>query len=268
MPPYVLGEIMITLKTKLLAMLIYVLFFVFSGCPFLFKVLVGAAVFFLLLQATWTKHDKLQIYFGVPGSGKTTFAAWYAKQAARQGIKCLSNVPIKGTYIMERADIGKYHISNCLMLVDEGSLEYNNRDFKSFKLQENKWWSLHRHYKVEPIILSQGASDVDKRLRTLSQCLYHVQRSVIPYFIVRKEIRKIVDIDGMSHDIVDGYEFRRFSARYIFAPALWQMFDSFDAPRLPDKPGGWHEWYGTVSSSELASDADDNILNLMINLPE
>lgn len=244
---------------KLIALVVYIFLWT-TELDTLSLLLLLIPLIFILCQASWAKMDKLQIYFGVPGSGKTTFAAWYAKQAKLNGVRCLSNVPIKDTYILERSDIGKYHIANCLMIIDEGSIEYNNRAFKSFGGDENKWWSLHRHYKVEPIILSQGASDVDKRLRTLAQSMYHVQKSIIPYFIVRREIRKIVDIDGMTHDIVDGYEFRKFSSRYIYQPSLWKMFDSFDAPRLPDKPGGWQQWYSVISADEMITDAEGNII--------
>ena len=73
---------------------------------------------------------KFYVYFGVPGSGKTTFAAWVAKRVLKKGGRVWSNVPIKGTIKLNPADdIGKYLIQDGHVLIDEAGVEYNNRDF-------------------------------------------------------------------------------------------------------------------------------------------
>lgn len=208
-------------------------------CNWYIRVFLIALAFFWSKRAKWVKEDKLSMYFGVPGSGKTTFAAWYSKQALAAGVPVYSNVPIKGTYKVERSDIGKYLIQDCLLIIDEASLEYNNRDFKNFAAQENKFYSLHRHYCVECIFFSQDWEDEDKRIRTLAQRLYYVKRSLIPGFIVRKEIKKTIDI-SQDKQIIDGYNFVPLSARWIYCRPLWKLFDSFDAPELPEKE--WKQW--------------------------
>lgn len=209
------------------------------GCNWYIRFALIALAIFWCKRAKWVKEDKLSMYFGVPGSGKTTFAAWYAKQAMAAGVPVYSNVPIKGTYKVERSDIGKYLIQDCLLIIDEASLEYNNRDFKNFAAQENKFYSLHRHYCVECIFFSQGWEDADKRIRTLAQRLYYVKRSLIPGFIIRKEIKKTIDI-SQDKQIIDGYTFIPFSGRWIYCRPLWKLFDSFDAPELPAKE--WDHW--------------------------
>ena len=49
-------------------------------------------------------------YFGVPGSGKTTVAAYLAKKDLKKKRNVYSNVPITGAYKISKEDIGKFLI--------------------------------------------------------------------------------------------------------------------------------------------------------------
>lgn len=231
----------------------FMLFFLFVSVLFLAVNLFWKFIILLLLflwsrKARWKKKDKMAMYFGVPGSGKTTFAAWYVKQCMKYGIRVFTNVPVQGAYKVERSDIGRYMIRDAVLIIDECSLEYNNRDFKNFERKQNEFYSLHRHYCVEPVLLSQGWEDADKRLRTLTQQLYYVRKSLIPGFISRKQIEKIFDIDPQTRQPIDGYRFTPFSWCWIYCPPLWKMFDSFEAPELPEKQ--WEKWqFGSTEST-------------------
>ena len=114
----------------------------------------------LLDRARHPKHPlQLNVYFGVPGSGKTTYAAYLARKAQKESIvirlckrfpcrftnwilsgnnwkrayPVWSNVPIKGTYQLNaKSDIGVYMIQNGKMIIDEAGVEFNNRDYKAF----------------------------------------------------------------------------------------------------------------------------------------
>ncbi|MDO4957601.1 MAG: hypothetical protein Q4E60_11370, partial [Bacteroidales bacterium] len=75
----------------------------------------------------------LNVWFGVPGSGKTTFAAWLAKKDLKYGIDVWSNTPITGCIEFNpQEDIGKYMISNGHVIIDEAGIEYDSRNFKNF----------------------------------------------------------------------------------------------------------------------------------------
>ena len=189
------------------------------------------------------KHPKIRfdIYFGVPGSGKTTFAAYLTKKAAKKkkkkNIRILSNVPIKGAYKVQKQDIGHYQIDNCNLLLDEAGIDYNNRNYNKFSDDETYFFKYHRHYNVNIAIFSQDYEDMDKKLRKLATRYFIVKKSIFPGFVYRREIQKRIGIDKMTKQIIDEYKFKffLFGTKYIYCPKLWQMFNSYDYKELPPK---------------------------------
>lgn len=184
--------------------------------------------------------NTFDMYIGVPGSGKTTFAAYLAKKRIKKGKKnkskgvVLSNVPIKGTYKVVKSDIGNYMITNCLLIMDEAGIDYNNRNFKSFSDNETYFYKFHRHYNVDIAMFSQDF-DIDLKLRKLATRLYIVNKSIFPGFIHAKRISKRIGIDKMTKQLIEQYDFVLFGGKYIYAPKLWKMFDSYSYKELPIK---------------------------------
>lgn len=178
----------------------------------------------------------VSIYFGVPGSGKTTFAAWLTKKDLKHGGKVWSNVPITGAYKLDPLnDIGKHMIVDGRIIIDEAGIEYNNRDHANFPKEALYFFKYHRHYQTAVDVFSQGWNDADKKIRDLAQRLYVVRKSLIPYFVYRRRIRKKVGINEFTKDICDEYEFVPFSKKYIFCPPLWHMFNTISRKKLPSK---------------------------------
>ena len=181
------------------------------------------------------------IYFGVPGSGKTTFAAYLTKKVLKNGGSVWSNVPIKGAYILNpKEDIGKTMIENGHIIIDEAGLEYNNRDFKNFTQDATYFYKFHRHYKTSVHIFSQGYDDMDKKLRTLASRMYVCKKSVLPFMIKRYTISKKVGVNELTKEVCDEHYRVPMSNKWIFAPSLWSMFDSFSCKILKEKQ--WEKW--------------------------
>ena len=142
----------------------------------------------------------VSIYFGVPGSGKTTYAAYLARHDIRRGIPVWSNVPITGCYQLDpKTDIGTY-----------------------FSKKSLYFYKYHRHYQLAIDVFSQGFDDMDKKIRTLAQKLYVVKKGLLPWFIHRRQIKKRVGINDMSKEIIDEYYFVPWSTKIIFSPPLWK----------------------------------------------
>lgn len=179
--------------------------------------------------------SSLSIWYGAPGSGKSTVAAFFALKGLASGVPVYSNMPIKGTYYFNKNDIGRYLIENCLVLIDEAGVDYNSRNFKSnFTPDQIKWFKYHRHERAQVMIFSQGFDDMDKILRTLGTEMYVVRKGFFRTITYRR-IRKRPDIDEITHKPDDLYSFEPFSKRRIFAPAVWHAFDSFSRLGLPEK---------------------------------
>ena len=128
------------------------------------------------------------------------------------------------------------------MIIDEAGVEFNNRNYKSFPQTAVKFFKYHRHYGVSVDVFSQSFDDMDVTLRRLAQNFYVVRRSLIPFFIVIKRIKRKVGIDDNTHQLVDAYSFGMpiIDTKWVFAPPLWKMFNSYDYDELPDK--NWKYW--------------------------
>lgn len=227
----------------------------------------------LLILYRWLCPPKvshvLNVYFGVPGSGKTTFAAYLAKQAMKESkiitwakdhpsafsdrllasrffkraSAVYSNVPITGALELDpQKDIGKFMIVNGKVIIDEAGIEYNNRNFKSFPPDAVYWYKYHRHYECSVDVFSQSYEDMDITLRRLAQNYYVVKQSLLPYFVVCKRIRRKVGIDDMTHQIIDKYYFGLplLDSKHVFSPPLWKLFNSYSRRELPEKD--WSVW--------------------------
>ncbi len=234
------------------------------------SILITFILLTMFLRAYNPKHPlQLNVYFGVPGSGKTTYAAWLVKQANKESLvirlcrrfpcrftnwilrgkhwkrsfNVWSNVPISGAYQLDaRQDIGRFQIENGKMVIDEAGVEFNNRNYKAFPPEAIKFFKYHRHYGVSVDVFSQSFDDMDITLRRLAQNFYVVRKSCIPFFICLKRIRRKVGIDDNTHQLCDYYSFGLpiLDTRRIFCPPLWKLFNSYDFEELPSKD--WKCW--------------------------
>ena len=208
------------------------------------------------------------MFFGLPGSGKSTVCADIVRQIcfARKRFNkfvpkdtdVYCNFPVIGANTLCRDQIGSVDFrstgDHAVLLIDEASTVYFKRNAMSkdpknkFKDSENEFHSMHRHYKTMEVFFAQSWDGVDLRLRELSTGLYYVEPSRIRPFIKIRKIIKIFKIDENSQPI-DGYDFEKWSSRYVYAPAAWLLFDTYHAPDLPKLVPA--EWYPDQEPSRL-----------------
>ena len=183
-------------------------------------------------------------FFGAPGKGKTTFAAAICHAAQLKGIPVYSNVPIIGAYEVTKDEIGHYNLplfnsKFCILIVDEGGMQFNNREWKkNFDSDSLEWWLLHRHRKCMVYAFSQGYGDLDLKIRNLTQQYFIINRR--GHIIYAKPIYYETGVNEERHEMQDLYSYDEskvsnfFNCTYIWGKKYWKMFDSFDAPPLPD----------------------------------
>lgn len=178
------------------------------------------------------KKCRIDLYFGVPGAGKTTWAAHLAHDAFKLHRPVFSNVLIKGAFQYDKSDLGVNLIENALIIVDEAGLEFDNRKM-SMSDDEIYFFKYHRHYQNDVVFLSQGL-DVDIKIRKLAQRYFLLMPSIIPGFILRKEICRKVGIDD-NGQIIDKFQFKSLlmgGYSWIFAPKFRKYFNTLERKQL------------------------------------
>lgn len=213
-------------------------------------------------------------YFGVPGCGKTTLAAKKArklnklikrdKKRVKKGkkSKCpydrvLTNFECKGCYKIDFKDIGVKDIQHCAIILDELTIDADNRDFKNFARSSVEGFIYHRHYFNDIFYYTQNYQAVDKKIRDLTHTLFFVKKSMLPFFSLftrAKIIFRTIEINEMSKEIVNGYRFPNFFENILdvlgilklgeicFRPFYYKDFDSFSQP-LNLEPFCYEKWF-------------------------
>lgn len=185
----------------------------------------------------------MTLFIGAPGSGKTTLAAYFCKRYMRRhkDKNCFSNVPILGAKRLDcNADLGKVLVEDGMIVVDEGGIEYNNRAYKLLPKTTIQFAKLYRHFGIKHFLFFSQGMDIDITFVRLCDRICIVRKSLLPYFIFIREVRKKVGIDDLTKQLVDQYEYKPLGFHWVFMPTVWRMFDTYETPFLPSKD--WKVW--------------------------
>ena len=189
----------------------------------------------------------VSVWFGVPGSGKTTMAALLSRASRKFKYKVLSNFELKGAYRLDVSDLGNVDMSfdgdGCHVILDEGQLDFDNRNYMNFaKSNAPKYFSLHRHMNNRVDVFSQGY-DIDKRIRDRcgSNGLYYLKRFPLKGFVYYRHINKVLFINKEDKQMIDGFEFRGLP-RIVYSRSVWDSFDTLDLSMCPKNKKEWNLW--------------------------
>ena len=185
-------------------------------------------------------------YFGVPGCGKsTTLVKEYRKNRKKYDNIYSVNIEIKGVKQITKEDVRKYRFKNALILWDEITLDYDNRNFKEFTKEDKEFWLLHRHMGVDIIYATQNYENVDKKIRDLTIELWYMQKSVVPLLsglTTTKRIYRNININENTSELTLGYRFcNRIEGifvsnfKIIWRRKYYKYFNSFDELNLEER---------------------------------
>lgn len=194
----------------------------------------------------------VSIYFGVPGCGKTSTAV---KLAREESIKIFygkskyknvfcnfeQSVPLVKTIPFDY--LGKFDLSDSLIIIDEASIFVDNRDFKTFSNDLRDFILLHRHYNCDILFFSQQWDGVDRKIRAVTERVFYLKRSLLPHTTIIYPLRYGIYIPSTSSD-KDG-EFGEISQGYKLPPLLNRIF----ATRFNRKP--YYKYFDSYSVKEL-----------------
>ena len=177
--------------------------------------------------------------FGLPGSGKSLCLSYIAYRAVNDKsinfhgfhlssakyARVYTNFPCEGAYKLDFETLGKAPYSDCLMLIDEIQLFADSRNFKTFGDNLKYFFSMHRHDKIDIVYASQSFDNVDKRIRSLTDRLYYVDKWLFNTIRVRG-INSFFDVARGS--ISEGYQYASgFNTKYFYAPRLYKYNDTW-----------------------------------------
>lgn len=203
----------------------------------------------------------VELYFGLPGCGKTTLLVSKALKAVKSGkydnVYCNVRIGVLGVTYIDNDCIGKYDLNNCLLLIDEATLFADNRAHKEFGKDKIQYFLLHRHYNADIILFTQQWDGVDRKIRVITDRVYYVYKGLftgkwiskyyrIPYGIIIPDPHSKNSGEKLG-DIVQGYckpnILIRMFACIVYRPPLYKYFDSWERKILPDLPPAYHPYY-------------------------
>lgn len=180
-------------------------------------------------------------YYGLPGSGKTTVLTAIAQQEL-QRIRLgkskysavMTNFYCRNCDVFKTADIESRTFRRCLILIDEITLIWDSRNFKTFPDSVKDFFTLHRHLHTDVIYATQYYQNVDKRIRDVTDTTYRV-RKIGKFHLCSRE-RLAVQYPEETGEIIIGYKrptpLQLLSGAKIFYGVKW--YDFFDTHEMPD----------------------------------
>lgn len=203
---------------------------------------------------------KLLFYFGKKGSGKSTLLSKIAYENLKKGktvysqevmsfkvrTKAFSKKVVLSTIPIEPYYIYNYTFpTGSVILIDEASLLWSNRDFANKNLKPViEWFQQQRKYKVT-VHLFSVSFDIDKKIRDLCDEMFIVQKFMRVLTVARHVVRKPVIVHpqgdapaSIQDDIIeDGLLLAPFGGMKLsFIPRWSKHFDSYRIVVSSSKP--------------------------------
>lgn len=139
-------------------------------------IILTIALIYHLLTKEYVQWEKFYFIFGKKGSGKSTTLTKIAMNYIKKGYKVYASYDMPGCETFNPRDIGHWKFDDwSIVIVDEMSLLYSNRDFKNMDPKVIEWVQQLRkqHCRL------YGASvcfDIDLKLRDQADYLYLMKK--------------------------------------------------------------------------------------------
>lgn len=224
---------------------------------------------------------KICTYFGLPGHGKTTYAAYLIYKYTHKRFFGLirpryeiiyTNIPISmpesNIIRISKDDLGVYGVCGprAAIVYDEASQSFDNREFKNFGREKVKYFNEIRHHRIDECdFFVQKYDALDAKIKAICSRVYWVYRIFphLPYFRIWKIPHEVLlakkkDAAALSAgEIITGYTrpnfFARMFCKRIDGSKYFKYFNSYEVDYLPPLPqckeneiykNAYHKTYG------------------------
>lgn len=208
---------------------------------FLFKLLLFFVVLYFVLILISNKYYNpyfIECLFAPPGVGKTIVLSKLGYQHKKKKWEVFSTDSNLGYKFIPPEKLGKFVFDKSkdnLLLIDEVSILYNNRNYKTFSKELITFFKKHRHQHVKIIMASQDYADMDKVIRKLCTRYYILDRFCGLWVRGRRVKKNIALTQAMGEQcgtIAEEYVYDSFWSRgsrvYAFLPRWINTVDSYD----------------------------------------
>lgn len=199
--------------------------------------LVELAILWGFVTRRFNNPYTLDVYFGKKGCGKSTTLNKLAYKYYKKGWHCFCDKGDSFQSFVTVIDASKMYQykypRNSIIFCGEANLHWDNRDFKDFPKEMQRFFRMQRHKHVKVVLFSQ-TYDTDKKIRDLADRLFIVTKKLkiwsicSPYVKVPKIIPagETKDTARMADDFLKISPFM-FQHVITFIPAWITQFDSF-----------------------------------------
>lgn len=187
------------------------------------------------LTARYVSPYTLDVYFGRKGCGKSTMLQKLAYKYHKRGWAIYANDGdsfISFVNYIDASHLWKFYFpANSVIFIDEVNLLWDNRDFKTFPKELQKFLRLQRHKRVKIIMFSQ-TYDCDKKIRDLADMLFIQNKFLRIFTVARAYVKSPVVLtsletgsEGRISDDFKPLKIWHWHSAYI--PKWVKKFDSF-----------------------------------------
>lgn len=192
-------------------------------------IILYAYLIFKISKLVYRQKYGIEFICAEIGAGKSCLAVKKARKYLRKKWNVVSNEPIQGCYydpnVVSTLQNSRYP-DNTLVIIDESSLSFNSRSFKTLHLSLIEYFKLCRHYKNRVILISQTFNDTDKQIRELSSDIYIIKSLIPTKLSMPVRVSSRLDVEQMTGDIKVMYKIGRLGIPY-FLPLYYKKFNSF-----------------------------------------